>query len=325
MRLNPLTAWTVLLAFAHFTGGADYAAAQSDYPSRTIKIVVPVPPGPTADLMPRIIADRLTTRWAQPVIIENRPGAGLNLGAEVVANSRPDGYTLLATPQGPLVMSQSLFPKLRFDPAAFVPVSVYAEQPYLLVANPKVPASTLREFIAYAKANPDKINCAGGTGTALHLTAEMLAAAAGIRIVHVPYQGAAPAMTDLLAGHVDIMIDNLGNSLPLIREGKLKVFGVASVQRIPELPDVPAIAELFPGFYSVGWYAVVAPPKTPAAIALKLSQAIAETVKSPEVAKRFGDLAITPTGMTPAEMTVFLQRETDRWRKIITAVGIKLS
>jgi tripartite-type tricarboxylate transporter receptor subunit TctC len=323
MRVEKLIVWTLLLATAPIAGGGA-ATAQNDYPNRTIKMVVPIPPGVTADLMPRVIADKLAARWGHPVIIENRPGAGLNLAAEVVAKSPADGYTLLATPQGPLVMSQSLFPKLRFDPAAFVPVSIYAEQPYLLVANPKVPASTLREFIAYAKANPGKINSAGGTGTALHLTAEMLAAAAGIRIVHVPYQGAAPAMTDLLAGHVDIMIDNLGNSLPHIREGKLKVFGVASEARIPELPDVPAIAELFPGFYSVGWYAVVAPPKTPAAIALKLSQAIAETVKSPDVAKRFRDLAITPTGMTPDEMTVFLRQETERWRRVITDRGIKL-
>jgi tripartite-type tricarboxylate transporter receptor subunit TctC len=274
--------------------------------------------------MPRIIADRLSARWGQPVVIENRPGAGLNLGAEVVAKSPPDGYTLLATPQGPLVISQSLFPKLRFDPAAFVPVSVYAEQPFLLVANPKVPASTLQEFVAYAKANPGRINCAGSTGNALHLTAEMLAAAAGIHIIHVPYQGAGPAMTDLLAGHVDITFDNLGNTLPLIREGKLKVLGVASHKRIPQLPDVPAIAELFPGFFSIGWYAIVAPPKTPDAIATKLSQAIAEIVQSPSVAKRFEDLAITPTGMTPAEMTAFLRHETDRWRKIIVSAGIKV-
>ena len=227
MRLKTVSRM-ILLAAACLTGGAGPAVAQGDYPNRPIKMVVPIPPGVTADLMPRIIADKLAARWGQPVIIENRPGAGLNLAAEVVAKSPPDGYTLLATPQGPLVTSQTLFPKLRFDPAAFVPVSVYAQQPFLLVANPKVPASTLQEFIAYAKANPGKINSAGGTGTALHLTAEMLAAAAGIHIVHVPYLGAAPAMTDLLAGHVDIMIDNLGNSLPLIREGKLKALGVAS-------------------------------------------------------------------------------------------------
>ena len=252
-----------------------------------------------ADTLPRIIAEKLSAQWGQPVIIENRPGAALNLGAEVVAKASPDGYTLLATPQGPLVISQSFFPKLGFDPSAFVPVSIYAELPYLVVVNPKVPASTLQELIAYAKANPGKVNYASsGVGSSLHLTIEMLAGTAGIRVVHVPYQGAAPALNDVIAGHVEMMIDNLGNSLPLAREGKLKVFAVTGATRIPELPDVPAVAELYAGFFSTGWYAVVAPPKTPETIATKLSRAIAETLKLPDIVKRFRDLAITPTGTT---------------------------
>ena len=236
----------VLAAF--FCAMQSLAVAQDGYPSRTIKLVVPLPPGPTADILPRILADKLAARWGQPVIIENRPGAANNIGAELVAKAEPDGYTLLATPPGPLVISQSFYPKLGFDPGAFVPVSIFAAQPFVLLVNPKVPASTLQELIAFAKANPGKINFAsGGTGSSPHLTGEMLRIAADIRIVYVPYPGLGPAMTDLLAGRADMMIDNLGNALPHIRSGKLKALGVASETRIPELPDVPAIAEVFPG------------------------------------------------------------------------------
>jgi tripartite-type tricarboxylate transporter receptor subunit TctC len=313
-----------LLAAGLIAGVSVTASAENEYPTRTIKMVVPIPPGVVADTLPRIIAEKLSARWGQPVIIENRPGAGLNLGAEFVAKAPPDGYTLLATPPGPLTISQSYYAKLGFDPGAFVPISIYADLPYVLVANPKLPAATLDEFIAYAKANPGKINYgSSGTGSGLHLTAEMLANAADIRLVHVPYQGAAPALNDLIAGHVDMMIDNLGNSLPLVRDGKLRALAVAGRARLRELPDVPALAERYPGFYSSSWFAMVAPPKTPPAIASKLSQAIAETLKQPDVAKRFGDLAITSLGITPDETAAFLKQETDRWHQVIVAAGIK--
>ena len=221
--------------------------AQTGYPDRTIKIVVPAPPGANLDTIPRIIADKLATRWGHPVIIEHRPGAAQNLGAETVARSEPDGYTLLATPQGPLVISQHFFAKLGFDPAAFVPVSIIASQPLVLVAHPKFRAANLTELVTSAKGS--KISFASaGIGSSPHLTGEMLKLAAKIDFVHVPYKGLAPAMTDLLGGHVDMMFDNLTNALPQIRDGKVKALAVASETRIPELPDVPAIAELFPGF-----------------------------------------------------------------------------
>jgi tripartite-type tricarboxylate transporter receptor subunit TctC len=314
----------IILAIACLLMVGGFAFAQEEYPSRAIKLVVPIPPGVAGDLLPRILAEKLGARWGHPVIVENRPGAALNLAAETVWASRPDGYTLLATPQGPLVVSQSFFPKLRFDPGAFVPVTVYAAVPYVLVANPNLPVSTLREFIGYAKANPEKINYgSSGIGSSLHLTVEMLMQAAGLRLVHIPYQGVAPALTDLLSGRIDVMVDNLGNSLPLIKEGRLRALGVASEARIPELPDVPAIAEQFPGFYSTGWYGVVAPPNTPAEIARKLSRAITDIAASPEVANRFRALSHSPLAMTPEEMTTFLRDETERWRRVITAGGIK--
>lgn len=317
-----MTRRIVLVAFV--CAVPNTALAQDNYPSRTIKLVVPLPPGPTADILPRILADKLAARWGQPVIIENRPGAANNIGAELVAKAEPDGYTLLATPPGPLVISQSFYPKLGFDPTAFVPISVFAAQPFVLIVNPKVPASTLQELIAFAKANPEKLNFAsGGTGSSPHLTGEMLRSAAGIRITYVPYPGLGPAMADLIAGRADLMIDNLGNALPHIRDGRLKALGVASEARIPELPDVPAIAETFPGFYSSSWFAMVAPPRTPSSIADKLSHGIAETLKLPEVAKRFRDLSVTPVGMSPAETEAFLKQDAERWRNVIVSGGIK--
>jgi tripartite-type tricarboxylate transporter receptor subunit TctC len=298
-------------------------AQAGDYPDRTIEIVVPTPPGANLDVLPRVIADKLAQRWGQTVVIENKPGASQILGAEYVAKAKPDGYTLLATPQGPLVISQSFYPKLRFDPAAFTPISIFAQQPLLLVANPHAPFSTLRELIAYAKANPGKVNFASpGIGSSPHLTGEMLQTDTGIRFTHVPYKGMAPLMVDLLAGRVDIAFNNLGNTSPLIRDGKVKVLAVASPERIPELPDTPAVAELYPGFYATSWFAFVAPPKAPPKIAAKLSRAIAETVRMPEVIGRYKQMGATPLGMSPAETAAFLKKETERWRKIILASHI---
>jgi len=300
------------------------ALAQTVYPNRLIKIVVPIPAGGAADTIPRIVAAKLAARWSQPVIIENRPGAGQTLGAEAVAKAVPDGYTLLAAPPAALVTSQHLYPKLGFDPSAFVPVTVIAEVAHVLVVHPKIQVSGVRELIAFAKANPDKLNYASsGNGGIPHLTLEKLKSLAGIRIVHVPYKGLALATTDLLAGHVDMIFDNLGNSLPYIKNGKLRALAVSSERRIPELPGVPAMSELFPGFVSTSWFAVVAPPKTPPEIADKLSQAIAETLRLPDVAKRLHDLSHTPVGGSPAETAAFLKREIERWHQVIVSAGIK--
>lgn len=299
--------------------------AQAEYPNRTIKIVVPFPPGPVADVLPRIVAEKLAARWSQPVIVENRPGASQNLGTEAVARAEPDGYTLLVTPPGPLVVSQYFFPKLNFDPIALIPVTVMFTQPPVLVVNPKkIPVSSLQELIAYAKANPGKISYGSpGAGSTPHLAMEKLTRAAGIHFVHVPYQGMAPAQRDLLAGHIDVMIDSLGNALPQVRSGALKLLAVTTEARLPDVPEVPTISEVLPGFVHAEWFAVVAPPKTPQEIVAKLSQAIAETLRSPDVAARLHDFSLTAVASPPAETAAFIQRERESWRQFFASTGIK--
>ena len=300
-------------------------AAAEDYPNRAIKIVVPVPPGPLLDVVPRIIAAKLASKWGVPVIIENRPGAAQNLGAEVVAKSEPDGYTLLASPPGPLVVSQHLWSKLNFDPDAFVPVSVMVRLPTVLVVNPKLPFSNLQDFLTYAKANPGKLTYGSpGAGTAPHLATELLMKSAGIRLVHVPYQGMAPAMNDLIGGHIDVMIDLFGNIWPNVKEGKLKLLAVTTQARLPETPDVPTISEAVPGFVHGEWFAIVAPPKTPADIASKFSAGIAETLKLRDVAKRMGDFAAVPVGATPADTAALFKAENARWRELIDTTGLTI-
>jgi tripartite-type tricarboxylate transporter receptor subunit TctC len=294
------------------------AFAQTDYPDHTIRIVVPLPAGTNADTLPRIIAKELSTRWHQPVIIENHPGAAQNLGAEIVADAKPDGYTLLATPQGPLVISQSFFPKLHFDPRAFVPVCVFAQQPLLLVVNPKVGINSFQELIAYAKAHPGKINFASpGIGSSPHLTGELLQAEAGVKFTHVPYKGLAPATVDLLAGRVDLMIDNLGNVLRYIRGHRMKALAVMETQRLSQLPDVPTVDETLPGFKVSSWFAFVAPPKTPAVIAEKFAIAVSEVLRSPDVIKLYAAMSTAPAFMSPSATAAFTKAEAHRWRAII--------
>jgi tripartite-type tricarboxylate transporter receptor subunit TctC len=297
-----------------------------DYPWRPVRIVVPFPPGGTADALPRIIGDWLARKWGQAVVIENKAGAGGNVGAEAVANAEPDGYTLLSTPPPPLVVNQNLYPKLAFDPAAFVPISVMAIVPTALVVNPaRITANTVPEFIALARDNPGKITSATqGNGTTSHLSSEMFQMLAHVKFVHVPYRGSAPALQGLVAGDVDIMFDNLGVSLALVQAGKLKLIAVGTERRIASLPNVPAIAETLPSFASSAWFAVVAPPRTPQAIAERINADIREALRQPDITKRLTDLSAEPVGGSTAAAAKFMREEVDRWHAVIKAAGIKL-
>jgi tripartite-type tricarboxylate transporter receptor subunit TctC len=314
----------MLLAAAISLGAFSPAHAQ-DYPARPIRMVVPYPAGGTADLMPRIFADKLAAKWGQPVLVEDRPGAGGNIAAELVYKAEPDGYTLLASPPGPLIINQNLYPSLAFDPAQFVPVAIMGAVPNVLLVTPSLGATTVPELIAYARTHPGKLNYASqGSGTTSHLTAELFKSmAGGLAITHIPYKGSAPALADLLSGQVDLMFDNLGVSLQHVKSGKLRALAAGSDKRIASLPDVPAMTEILPGFSSVTWFGIVAPPKTAPPVAEKLSAAIAEAIAMPEVRERLAKLSAEPVGGTPAQMAAFMKQDAGRWRDVIRAAGVK--
>jgi tripartite-type tricarboxylate transporter receptor subunit TctC len=286
---------------------------------------VPFPAGGTADVMPRIVADWLARKWGQAVVIENRTGAAGNIGAETVAKAEPDGYALLSAPPPPLVINHNLYPKLGFDPTEFVPIVIMGRVPNALVVNPKLPANSVAELIAAAKANPGKITSATqGNGTTSHLTSELFQLMAGVKFQHVPYRGSAPALTDLVAGSVDIMFDNLGVSLPLVKSGQLKLLAVATPKRMAALKDVATIAETLPGFESAAWFAIVAPPKTPQAIADKINADVNEALRQPEIIQRLDQLSAEPIGGTPQATAAYMREEIERWHKVIKAANVRL-
>jgi tripartite-type tricarboxylate transporter receptor subunit TctC len=301
------------------------ARSQDAYPNRAVKIIAPVASGTVADLVPRLIADKLANRWGQAVIVENRPGGGTNIGTEAAFRAAPDGYMLLSAPATPLVVNQSLYPKLAFDPTAFEPITVLADQPNVLVARASLPAKTVGELIAYAKANPGKLTFASsGIGTLQHLDMEQITRLAGIQAIHVPYRGLAPALNDLVAGHVDVMIDNLGTSAPQIRQGAIKGLAVGSVARNAQFPDMPTLSESVPGLESRTWFALVAPPRTPHNIIVKLQADVAAVLQLPDVRERLRELYASPIASSPEATGDFFTKERKHWRTVIETAGIKL-
>ena len=302
------------------------SARADDYPNRTVKIVVPFPAGGTADAVPRIVGDWLSRKWGQPVIIENRTGAAGNIGADFVYRSMPDGYTLLSSPPPPLVVNQNLYPNLAFDPTKFEPIIVMAQVPSGLFVNPnKIQATSVPELIDYLKKNPDKVTSATqGNGTTSHLTSQLFQLLAKVKMRDIPYRGSAPALQGLLAGDVDLMFDNLGVSLPLVQAGRLKLLAVASSKRMASLPDVPAMSEILPGFESVAWFGIVAPPKTPKNIVDKINADVNEALRQPDVQARLKPLSAEIFGGSVAKTSTYMHEEVDRWSKVIKAANIKL-
>lgn len=314
------------MLFAALGAVLSLSVAAQEWPQKAVRIIVPFPAGGSADLLPRVVGEKLAQQWGQPVIVENRAGAAGNIGAAAVFQSEPDGYTLLSAPPPPLVINRLLYPKLAYDPTQFVPMTVIAAIPNVLLVHPGVGVRSVSELIALAKSQPGKLNYASqGSGTTSHLTTELFKSmAGGLQITHVPYKGTAPALADLLAGQVELMVDNLGVSLPHVRSGRLRALAVASRTRFAALPDVPALSETLPGFESVAWFGIVGPPKTPPPIASKVAAGVAEALRQPDVRKRLGDLSAEPMGLTPAETAEFMKQETERWGAVIKSAGVKV-
>jgi tripartite-type tricarboxylate transporter receptor subunit TctC len=316
----------VALVLACAAVGLNPASAQ-DYPSRTIKLILPQPAGGAVDLIARSLGERLAEQMSQPVIVENMPGANGSLAGAAVARAAPDGYTLMLAVDSNLVINPSLYNNLNYDPFRdFVPISVIAKLNMVLVANPKVEASNVRELIAYAKANPNKLNYAGiGIGSAMHMGMELFKFETKTQINHVSYRGTAPAMTDVVAGVVDLMFTGPPSAKSMSEGGKLRLLAVASPERMPSMPDVPTVSEAgVPGYEMGSWFGLLAPANTPQPIIDQLSAEVSKAVHDPRFKGRMTAQGIQVVGGTPGQMLATMQTDTRKWAELIKSAGIKI-
>ncbi len=302
------------------------AQAQS-WPQKPVKVIVPFAPGGASDLMPRLVGEKLTAIWGQPVLIENRPGAAGNVGMEAGAKAPADGYTLLSAPNGNLVVNPHMYSKLAYDVFKdLAPVTRIAAVQNVLVVHPNVPAKTVKELIALAKANPGTLNFASpGNGSQAHIAVELLKMQLGLDIVHVPYQGVGPAIKDLLGGRIQLMVAQLPSALPYIKAGTLRALGVASAAPLDTLPGVPTIAAAapLPGFEAVSWYALMAPAGTPRDVIAKIHADVAKVLQMPDVRERLAGMGAEPSGESPAELAARIKAEYDRWGEVVRKANIK--
>jgi tripartite-type tricarboxylate transporter receptor subunit TctC len=318
-RFVPLMAAAIALA----TSPA-FAQSAADYPNKPIKVVVTVPAGGGVDTVTRLVTERLRTVLGQPFVVENRGGAGGNIAAEAVFNAEPDGYTLMASQPAPITTNVVLYKKLSFDPTQFVPVALMSSAPNVLLVKNDFPAKTAQEFMAYVKANPTKLNYASqGPGTTSHLTAELFNKLAGTKLQHVPYKGTAPALNDLVAGHVDMIFMQLEAAIKLHEGGKARILAVTTEKRIPNLPNIPTMGEVgLKDFISDTWNAISAPPKTPPAIVAKLNAAVNQVLKMPEVQEQYRRLNLQPGGGSPQDLAKVIKDDTARWGEVIKEAKI---
>ena len=314
--------FSVIIATIALPGGA---SAQTTYPAKPVRILVPFPPGGPADALARIVGDKLGQALGQPFVIENKPGAGGNIGMEQGAKAAADGYTLTLAPTGNLTIAPSLYAKLPYDPAKdYAPITVLATVPNILIVHPSVPARSVTELIALAKAKPGTLNYASpGNGSGPHLAGELLKSMAGIDLVHVPFNGVGPAMTGVLAGDVQMSFAQSSAALPHVKSGKVIALGVASRKRIAAAPELPTIAEAgLPGFDVTSWYALVAPAGTPATVVDRLHAEIVKVLGSADVREKIAALGAEPVGNTPAEFTAMQRAEAARWAKLAREANI---
>jgi tripartite-type tricarboxylate transporter receptor subunit TctC len=326
MTMRRIMSSLIALATPLAVLAADNARAQDAYPSRVVRIVVPYPAGGGTDTLARLLADQLGRKWGQSAIVENVGGAAGNIGAAEVARATPDGYTLLLASPGPIATNSFLYKDMGYDPQRWVPIALLATGPYVLVLRTSFEGSTVRDLIARAKANPGKITSATpGIGSVGHLSTVQLEMLAGIKTVQVPYRGLGQAINDIIAGHVDMMFDTPTTSLPLHRDGKVKIVAVGTSERVRELPEVPTVAEAgLPGYRAVTWYAMVAPPQTPAALADKINRDVVEILSHPEVAEKVRGIQMEPVTRTRAETAKFFAEETELWGKVIKQANIPM-
>jgi tripartite-type tricarboxylate transporter receptor subunit TctC len=325
LRVMPVALLATLLAMGIPAGPAQAQTQGQDYPSRPVKIIVPTPPGGPVDVMARITANYLQTALGQAFVIENRGGAGNTIGSKDAAEATPDGYTLLYSSASGLVMAPLLHPDAGYNPLTdYDPIALVAATSNVLVVNPAVPANTVAELVAYAKANPGKVNfSSGGIGVLPHLIGEMFKAQAGINIVHVPYKGGGPSINDLVAGNVQMTFESTTVLLPLIKAGKLRALAVTTRKRIAQLPDVPTMVESgYPNFVTTAWTGLLAPAHTPPPIIAKLNATINDGLKKPQLLDALAKLTIDPLGGTPADFTAQIKSDTAKWSPIIAALGL---
>jgi tripartite-type tricarboxylate transporter receptor subunit TctC len=302
------------------------AQAPTGFPVRPVKFLVPFPGGGINDVLARIAADKLTAKWGQPIVIENKTGAGGNIGADAAAQAEPDGYTLFVTAPGPLAINQSLYRALSYKPEDFVPITVLAAVTNLITVRPDIGVNSVAELIALARKNPGKVTYGSqGNGSTPHLNGSMFMTMTGVSLIHVPYRGENLVINDMLGGHVDVFFGNTAPVLPHYRDGKLKVLAVADVRRAATMPDVPTAAEAgLPGFVSTSWFAVAGPPRMTPALAGQISADFAEVLKMPDVQAKYRAVGAEPGGATTAETAAFIKAETARWREVIVKNDIRV-
>jgi tripartite-type tricarboxylate transporter receptor subunit TctC len=327
MRQRLLLALVTIVGIAAIGVAAPAAAQAPAYPTKPVRLVVPFPPGGATDIIARAVAQKLGETLGQSIVVDNRPGAGGNVGTELVAKAAPDGYTLEMGTVGTHAINASLYAKMPYDNVKdFAPIILVAGVPNVLEVNPTLPINSVQELIAYAKANPGKLNFASsGNGTSIHLSGELFKVMAGVQMTHVPYKGSAPALQDLIGGNVQLMFDNLPPSLPQIKSGKLRAIAVTSAARAPALPDVPTIAESgLPGFEASSWFGLLAPAGTPPAIIAKINAEVATWLASPEGREKLAAIGANAAGGSPEDFARHIQAETAKWAKVVKESGAKV-
>jgi tripartite-type tricarboxylate transporter receptor subunit TctC len=300
------------------------AQAQGAFPNRTVKFIIPFPPGGINDVLARIVGDKLQAKWGHPIIIENKTGAGGNIGADAVFQAPPDGYTLTISPPGPLAINQTLYKHLTYKPDEFVPLTVVGAVPNVALVRKELPVNTLAELTAYVKKNPGKVVFGSqGNGATPHLTANLYMTMTGTQMVHVPYRGEVLVFQDMLGGHVDLFFGNVSGALALWRDGKIKALAVLDKTRAPQMPSVPTVAEAgMPDFISTTWFAAAGPPKLPPALQKQIADALVEVLKMPDVQEKIRNLGVEPVASSPADTAAFIKTEARRWGEVIMKTGV---